>query len=220
MWRIAELIFLIPLIGILSYFVHGFVAENLLTPNFVLVLFIVSVIAGVWALVTLLFYVSARHNAYFLAFVDLCIFAAMIAGVVELRAIGSASCSNFSITSGIGLQLGPFINNASGACHLLKASFAFGIIEIILFFATIVSLLRFKIVVNMLINILQWLALWVHHHHRGDDRGVRRETHSRRTTSHRSSGGSRAVSRSGDDRRRSGGGSRSRPPGSGRQAYV
>ncbi|KAI9725866.1 MAG: hypothetical protein M1828_002495 [Chrysothrix sp. TS-e1954] len=135
-WRVVELVTLIPLIGMLSWFVHGFVQDNALTPNFILVLFIVSVLAGVWALATLLFYYSAKRSGYFLAFVDLGIFAALIAGVVELRGIAGASCSNFSSTGYFGLRLAPFIYQLNKSCSVLKACFAFGIMNIIFFFFT------------------------------------------------------------------------------------
>ena len=139
-WRIVELIMLIPLIGMLSWFVHGFVKDNALTPNFILVLFIASVLAGVWALATLLFYYSARRSGYFLALVDLGIFAALIAGVVELRGIASASCNNFSSTGYFGLRLAPFIYQLTKSCNVLKACFAFGIMNVIFFFFTFVRL--------------------------------------------------------------------------------
>lgn len=142
--RIAELLFLIPIIGMLSYMVNQYVTRAILTPDYVLVLFIVSVLAGVWALATLIFYFNARKSGYFLALMDLGIFAALIGGVVTLRGIATANCSagqnqTFSGQS----QLGPFLGpNGAGwpkACNLLKASFALGIICIILFFWSFVS---------------------------------------------------------------------------------
>ena len=139
--RFAELIALIPIIGMLSYFVHGFVASNLLTPDFVLVLFIVSVLAGVWALATLVFYYNAKRSGYFLALMDLGIFAALIAGVVVLRGIGNADCKNEEVfnTGYFGQQLAPFITTPSKSCNMLKASWAFAIMNILFFFATFVS---------------------------------------------------------------------------------
>lgn len=125
----------------LSYFIHGFVASNLLTPDFILVLFIVVVLAGVWALATLVFYYSAKQSGFFLAFMDLCIFAALIAGVVVLRGIAGANCKDpQAFNEGyFGQQLAPFIFSPSKSCNLLKASFAFGIMNIIFFFNTFVS---------------------------------------------------------------------------------
>ncbi|KAL9059486.1 MAG: hypothetical protein Q9162_001184 [Coniocarpon cinnabarinum] len=134
-FRGFELTLLIPLIGMLSYLVHGYVKSNLLTPNYILILFIVVVLAGVWALGTLLFYRSARRNGHLLALVDLGILAALIAGVVVLRNIAGASCSDPTSFSGY-YQLAPFINQWSKTCNILKASFGLAIVEILLFFTT------------------------------------------------------------------------------------
>jgi len=139
LWRLAELITLIPPIGMLSYFIHGYIAANELTPNFILVLFIVVVLAGVWVLATLLFYFRARHAGLFVAIIDLGFFAALIAGVVVLNGINGQSCSNFNPSSYIGVSLGPFAYDLGNACGLLKASYAFAIMNIIFFFITFVS---------------------------------------------------------------------------------
>jgi len=151
-WRFSEIITLIPTVGILSWFVHGFVENNTLTPNFVLVLFIVSVLALVWSVVTLLVYHGfTRHNGYFVAFIDLCFVGALIAGVYELRGISEANCSHFASTSEpIFVGLGPFGYLAGNAphpfihfnkyCSMLKTSFAFGIMNCFFFFFTVVSL--------------------------------------------------------------------------------
>jgi predicted membrane-bound spermidine synthase len=150
-WRFAEIITLIPTVGMLSWFVHGFVKNNILTPDFVLVLFIVSVLALVWALATLLAYGFTKHNAYFVAFIDLCFVGAFIAGVYELRGISSSDCSNFAKASNsIYVRLGPFgiltgsvhypYIHFNKNCSMLKASFAFGIMNCFFFFFTSVSL--------------------------------------------------------------------------------
>jgi predicted membrane-bound spermidine synthase len=150
-WRFAEIITLIPTVGMLSWFVHGFVKNNTLTPNFVLVLFIVSVLALVWAVATLIAYNFTKHNAHFVAFIEICFVGALIAGVYELRHISNADCSNFAtIDSPIYVGLGPFgyltgsvrypYDDFSKNCSMLKASFAFGIMNIFFFFFTFVSL--------------------------------------------------------------------------------
>jgi len=150
-WRFAEIITLIPTVGMLSWFVHGFVKNNTLTPNFVLVLFIVSVLALVWSVVTLLAYGFTKHNGHFVAFIELCFVGAFIAGVYELRGISDVSCSNFAINSNpIYVGLGPFgyltgsvpypYGHFGKNCSMLKASFAFGIMNCFFFFFTFVSL--------------------------------------------------------------------------------
>lgn len=149
-WRIFEIIMLLPPVGMLAWFVNGYVTNNQLTPNFVLVLFITTVLALAWAIVTLFNYLRARHDALFVAFIDLCFVGALIAGVVVLRFIANANCGNY-ISEQSFFDLGTFgypgylqgnswASNPNKTCSMLKASFAFGIIDIIAFFVTFVSL--------------------------------------------------------------------------------
>ena len=150
-WRITEIVTLIPIVGMLAWFVHGFTNNNQLTPTFILVLFIVSVLALVWAMGTLFLYHRARYSGRFVAFVDLCFVGAFIAAVYELRGITNANCGHFSTTNNsIYLGLGPFgyvggqVNNPlayhlNKNCAMLKASFALGIMNTIFFFLTFVS---------------------------------------------------------------------------------
>lgn len=117
---------------------------NALTPNSILVLFIVSVLAGAWAIYTLFTYHRSRRNAFFVAFIDLCFVGAFIAGVYYLRGINNQSCgsitsSNSSTTvSGVlgtitytGIDV-----NLNKTCSMLKASWVFGIMNCIMFFFT------------------------------------------------------------------------------------
>ncbi|KAF2102721.1 hypothetical protein NA57DRAFT_31508 [Rhizodiscina lignyota] len=145
-WRLAEVFTLIPTVGMLAWFVHGYTQANMLTPNAVLVLFIVSTLALAWAFFTLIDYARARRSGYFVAFVDLLFVGAFIAGVWYLRGITDANCSHFG-SSRLYLNLGVFGNygvsvNSPWAAHInkncamLKASFAFGIMNIIFFFIT------------------------------------------------------------------------------------
>lgn len=145
---------LIPPVGMLAWFVNGYVSNNQLTPDFVLVLFITTVLALAWATITLLNYFRARHDALFVALVDLGFVGALIAGVVELRAISNADCTNFSANPFF-LQIGVFgyygyiegngwALNINKTCSMLKASFAFGIINILAFFVTFVSVTSYN----------------------------------------------------------------------------
>lgn len=159
-WRIMEIVTLIPIVGMLSYFVHGFTQNNQLTPTFILVLFIVSVLALVWAIGTLFMYHRARTSGRFVAFVDLLFVGAFIGAVYELRGITKANCGHFNTDSDdIYLNLGPFgflggqVHNPlsytlNKTCAMLKASFALGILNTIFFFFTFL------------------IALWVGHHNR------------------------------------------------------
>jgi len=149
-WRIAEIVTLIPVIGMLAWFVSGFNANNELTPTFILLLFIVSILACAWALATLFRLGSTRRSAGFVAFIDLCFVGAFVAADYELRGIGDVSCTNFTAGS-IYINLGPFgyfgrnsnspwAINISKNCAMLKASWAFSIMNTIFFFFTFVLL--------------------------------------------------------------------------------
>ena len=120
-----------------------------LIPSSCRTLFIVSVLGAVWAIVTLFRRKSTRESAIFVSFIDLCFVGAFIAGVYELRSISKASCTNFSGNGVFSVSLGP--NGFSGSsglhintnktCAMLKASFAFGIMNCIFFFITSLILL-------------------------------------------------------------------------------
>ena len=138
-----------------AWFVDGYNRQNLLTPRFILVLFIVSVLACAWAMATLLRLGSTRRSASFVSFIDLCFVGAFIAGVYELRGITKANCADFSSGS-VYVDLGVFgyfarenpnggqwAINVNKNCSMLKASFAFGIMNIIFFFWT--TLLAFML---------------------------------------------------------------------------
>ncbi|KAK5123392.1 hypothetical protein LTR85_002824 [Meristemomyces frigidus] len=178
-WRIFEILVTIPIMGMLAWFVHQYVKSNLLTPSYILVLFIVSVIALAWAIFTTIDYLRARHDALFVALFDLGLVGALIAGVYYLRGPGTANCTNASAgtTSG-GVY---FSINTNRDCAMLKASFALGIIDIIAFFITFL------------------LALLVHRNHRNDDKVVvkREYRSSGQHSRHRSR--SRDVTRSSRD---------------------
>jgi hypothetical protein len=148
-WRIFQIVLLVPVVGMLSWFVHGYVQSNQLTPNFILVLFIVSVLALAWVFATLFNYLRARHDAMFVALIDLGFVGALIGGIVTLRGIADADCSNFSAGS-LYVNLGPFgyygrqsnspwSVNINKTCAMLKASWALAIILTLTFFVTFVS---------------------------------------------------------------------------------
>jgi hypothetical protein len=159
-----------------SWFVSGYNSLNLLTPSYILVLFIVSILACAWAIMTLIRLGSTRRSALFVAFIDLCFVGAFIAADYELHGIGKADCSNFTAAP-IYISLGPFgyfgvSNNLRWAvninknCAMLKASWAFGIMNTIFFFITFI------------------FALFLHRHHRDEvvvrEKVVRRSRHSSR----------------------------------------
>ncbi|KAK7738366.1 hypothetical protein SLS53_006177 [Cytospora paraplurivora] len=134
----------IPTMGMLAYFVHGYASQNLLTPGYILILFIVSVLALAWAIVTLFSYHRSSANAAFVALIDLGFVGAFIAGVYYLRFISGANCTNISRGSQYDLDFGIFGSfygngvsvSTDKTCAMLKACFAFGIMNCIFFFLT------------------------------------------------------------------------------------
>ena len=95
-------------------------------------------------ILTLLRRKSRNESAYFVSFIDLCFVGAFIAGVYELRHIAGANCVNFSYDPNFYVSLGPngfsgnspFTGDINKTCAMLKASFAFGIMNTIFFFFT------------------------------------------------------------------------------------
>lgn len=224
-WRFLEILTLIPVVGMLAYFVNGYVNDNLMTPNYILVLFIVSVLALAWAIFTLFLYHRSSNNAKFVALIDLgkayfpflsfpfpspssqCarnpqadthrpppplgFVGAFIAGVYYLRFIAGANCTNIAAGSTYDVSFGIFGSfsgngvdiNTNKTCAMLKASFAFGIMNCIFFFFTAV-------------------LAWIHGDHMSRDRRTSkryyRETHysrrghRRRRSSHGSHGSRRS----------------------------
>lgn len=136
----------IPTMGMLAYFVNGYVQNNLLTPNYVLILFIVSVLALAWAIFTLFSYHRSSGNAMFVGLVDLGFVGAFIAAVYYLRFIGAADCTHivrggsWDVSFGIfGSVYGSTLGvDTDKTCAMLKASWAFGIMNCIMFFFTAV----------------------------------------------------------------------------------
>jgi len=188
-WRFMEIITLIPTLGMLAYFVHIYASHNALTPNYILILFIVSVLAAAWAIATLFTYHRTKSNALFVSFIDLCFVGALIASVYELRFISHDKCSNvssgatYAINFGaVGASVTGFHVNVDKTCAMLKASFAFGIMNCIFFFIT------------------SLMALFVGRHHREETVVVKETHHSRhghrRSGSHRSHRSSHSGRRS------------------------
>ncbi|KAK5162981.1 uncharacterized protein LTR77_011036 [Saxophila tyrrhenica] len=180
-WRIFELVITVPIVGMLAWFVHQYVKVNQLTPNYILILFIVSVLALAWIVFTLIAYLRARHDAIFVALIDLGFVGAFIGGVVVMRFIAGQDCGN--LNAGVTTSGSYFNWGVNKTCAMLKASFALGIIDIIAFFVTFI------------------LALLVHRHHKNDDRTtVKREyrssgSHNRRRSGSRDYRGSRDYNR-------------------------
>lgn len=134
LWRMMEIITLIPTLGMLAWFVHFYDSTFQRTPTSILVLFIVSVLGAAWAIGTLFLYTRAKHSAGFVAFVDLLFVGAFIGSVYALRDIAKADCSSWDRTGTFSIDLG-FLTatgnrwglHTNKLCAMLKACFAFGI---------------------------------------------------------------------------------------------
>ncbi|GAO19356.1 hypothetical protein UVI_02043700 [Ustilaginoidea virens] len=125
--------------GMLAWFINIFVSHNALTPDSILLLFILSVLALAWAVFTLFSYHRSSANARFVALVDLAFVGALIAAVYELRGIADADCSSPDYSSVWYAPAHVPVPNwgwqTDKPCSMLKASWAFAIMNII-FFAT------------------------------------------------------------------------------------
>lgn len=131
------------MLGMLAYFVNIYNSENRLTPTSILVLFIVTVLASVWSIFTIFTYHRSRSNSHFVAFIDLCFVGAFIAGVYDLRGVGSDNCSALttdSFTWSLNIFSQAYYNTygvtPEKTCGMLKASWVFGIMNCIFFFFT------------------------------------------------------------------------------------
>lgn len=166
-WRIMQILTLIPTLGMLAWFVSLYDQVQALTPRFILILFIVSVLGAAWAIGTLFLYSRAKHSASFVAFIDLLFVGAFIGAVYELRRVTDWDCTNFEQSGQwqgsfaiFGVSVNRYSVNVDKSCAMLKACFAFGIMNCIFFFLTFI------------------FALLVHRHYDNRDRVVvKRETH-------------------------------------------
>ncbi|KAL2257642.1 hypothetical protein VTK26DRAFT_9367 [Humicola hyalothermophila] len=201
-WRFLEIVTLVPIVGMLGWFLNGYLEASVITPTYILVLFIVAVLALAWALFTLFSYHRSSTHAQFVALADLAFVGALIAAVYQLRFIARADCTDVREGSALDLSFGIFGSatlrtaevHLDKTCGMLKASFAMGIMNCVFFFVTSAS-------------------AWVHGDHAA--KNEKRYVVERRRRS-RSSHGGRHRSRSGY---RHGGGSR-RSSHSHSRAYV
>lgn len=146
-WRFTEIVTLIPIMGMLAWFIHAFINENELTPNYILVLFIVSVLAVAWTIFTLFSYHRSSNNSHFVSLVDLAFVGTLIGAVYQLRFITQANCYHVASTdrwlvpahSLLTLtSQGIDVLGSSQPCAVIKTSFALGIMNIVFFFFTAV----------------------------------------------------------------------------------
>jgi hypothetical protein len=173
--RLLQLLTLIPTLGLLAYFVNIYNSARQLTPSYILAPFIIVVLATAWALITLIRRDSTRRSALFVALVDLLFLGAFIAAAWELRGLAGADCSNWtggvsgsSSSDGNGggsatVTFSPVGLQVNKTCAMLKACFAFCIINCLLWATT------------------AFMAMFLHRHDRG---AGRKETVVYRSRSH------------------------------------
>jgi len=122
--RVLQILLLLPMVGMLGYFMHPYVQANQTAPTWLLLMFIISVIGCAWCLLTLFqFHRSYIHSLVVLV-VDIVFFACFIAGVVLMDFV-----KNWKCVSGL---------HVTKTCTMHKVTWVFGIINIILFFVTAV----------------------------------------------------------------------------------
>ena len=142
-WRLPEIITLVPIIGMLGCIVHGYEHYNTPTPASVLTLFVVSVLALIWALATFMVYGFIERNALLTACIDFCFVVTFIAGVCELSDIALTDCTLFQqvvVTSSFTFRPLGYGDNIEKSCNMVKASFALGIVNTIFFGFTCVCI--------------------------------------------------------------------------------
>ncbi|KAF3922578.1 hypothetical protein AA313_de0200276 [Arthrobotrys entomopaga] len=150
--RVLEIIVALPIIGMLAWFVHPYVGNNQDVPDDLLTLFIVSILACAWALLTLFqFHRYRSMSGPFIAIVDICFVGAWIAGIYLNRGISDQNCSRVSVP--VGIQIGD--NDYSGGDHF--GAHILAIIDCVLFFITC---------------LLSWT---LYRHYRYDTRHVHKE---------------------------------------------
>lgn len=129
-----------------AFFVNGFVQNNYVTPSYILILFIASVVALAWAIFSLFIYHRSRANGMFVAIIDLGFLGAIVAGVYYLRFIANTDCTyvfgsdQYYIISSIVWSISGNDLDVSNnkVCAMLKACFALGIMNCIFFLITAV----------------------------------------------------------------------------------
>lgn len=128
--RVFQIVTLIPTWGMLAYFVDKSTKASATPPDSILCLFIVALLATVWAVFTLSSY-TRRLTELWIAVIDLCFFGVLIAGVVLLAPEAeNRDCVHGNVGWG-------YINISwKKECSMIKASWALGIMNVIMFFLT------------------------------------------------------------------------------------
>ncbi|KAI5844275.1 hypothetical protein BZA05DRAFT_448364 [Tricharina praecox] len=139
--RIFEIISLIPIWGMLAWFVDLY--QPATPPDYILYPFIVALLATIWAIITLLMYRRMGWTPIYIAIVDLCWFGILIGGVVVLAPwVRRTDCVQWqgqsAVLNAAGMSVTSGDVTVAKQCMMLKSSWGLAILNIILFFASAV----------------------------------------------------------------------------------
>lgn len=90
--RIIQFLIITVMWGILAYFVDTYNKAGLKTPDGVMLLFIVGILASIWTLSTLILYMRANIVPLWVVFWDVVAMALFIAGVVMIGNVTESNC--------------------------------------------------------------------------------------------------------------------------------
>lgn len=152
--RALQLLVLIPAWGMLAWFVDEYRTSSTRDiPADILVLFIAALIATFWAIISFFQFHRSVALSIIVFVLDMIMFGGLVAGVVVLRKISDADCTDVSVP--FGMRVGGeqwSWDNGSGwgfsvkrECAMLKASWALGIVGAVLFFiSAVLALLIYR----------------------------------------------------------------------------
>ncbi|KAL7272120.1 hypothetical protein RUND412_005090 [Rhizina undulata] len=127
--RILQILTLIPIWGILAYFVNVWNLAGYQPPSSVLTLFITALLATVWVGITLIHFHQRRYTPLYYCLIDIAFFGVLIAGVIVLAPLAqNTNCiTAYSTAYGYAVIANKF-------CMMYKAAWGLGILNILLFF--------------------------------------------------------------------------------------
>jgi len=146
--RLLEIVTLIPIWGILAWFVNAYQIANRPVPEAVLEPFIVAILGTVYCFFTFLIFRQWGFTPLYVAILDLGFFGALIAGVVLLApSVRNTNCVNFIGSQVFVTSSGQEVFTAPAVafneqCLMLKSAWGLAIANIIMFFLTALAALR------------------------------------------------------------------------------
>jgi len=90
--RIAQILTLIPAWAVLAVVISHYSRNDTQTPGAIQFLFVVAILASVWAFCVLITFIRARNTALWMTFFDVVAMALLIAAVVVLSNIANVEC--------------------------------------------------------------------------------------------------------------------------------